>query len=133
MSGEINVSSVSPKALQPSSGVAQSAQPAAKAVLDSGTIKAVDAGNKAAAAKDSVEQARISVEDLQASIDKLNEFMKQGQRSLAFSVDEQAEEVVVRVTDRETNELVRQIPSEDAIQLKEHLDGLLGLLFSKRV
>lgn len=77
------------------------------------------------------EAAAISVEELQAAIDTLNEFMKQGQRSLSFSVDNSADEVVVQVVDTETKELVRQIPNEETLRIKQHLESMLGLLFNE--
>lgn len=78
------------------------------------------------------EKTEISVEELQAAIDKLNDFMKQGQRSLSFSVDQSADEVVVRVVDTQTEELVRQIPNEETLRIKEHLESMLGLLFNDK-
>ncbi len=76
--------------------------------------------------------AALSVEELKAAIEQLNEFMKQGQRSLSFSVDKSVDEVVVRVVDTETQELIRQIPNEETLKFKQHLEGMLGMLFSDK-
>ncbi|MCW8883776.1 MAG: flagellar protein FlaG [Motiliproteus sp.] len=84
------------------------------------------------ASQAAVEQAQISVEDIQATVQQLNEFMSQGQRSLSFSVDDSVGEVVVRVTDKETSELIRQIPSEEVLKFKQHLDAMLGMLFNEK-
>ncbi len=91
--------------------------------------------NKAVSAPESskpAEKTEISVEELQAAIDKLNDFMRQGQRSLSFSVDQSADEVIVKVVDTQTQELVRQIPNEETLRIKEHLESMLGLLFNDK-
>lgn len=88
------------------------------------TNEAAEAGKAAA------EFVELTSSQLDGLVDQLNEFMKQGQRSLSFSVDKSVDEVVVSVMDRETKELIRQIPSPEALKLKQHLDGVLGLLFS---
>ncbi len=84
------------------------------------------------ASKAAAGEAALSVEELKAEIDDLNELMKQGQRSLSFSVDDSVDEVVVRVVDTQTEELIRQIPNEEVLKFKQHLEGMLGLLFSDK-
>lgn len=87
--------------------------------------------NEAAiAGKAAAEFVEITSSQLDGLVEQLNNFMKEGQRSLSFAVDRNANEVVVSVLDRETKELIRQIPSPEALKLKEHLDGVIGLLFS---
>ncbi len=110
-----------------------SAQSEAKPVLAESAVKQVDAAPEAAATLSSKEQARVSAEQLQTAVDQLNRFMHEGQRALSFSVDESGGEVVVRVSDRETNQLVRQIPTEEALAIREHLDQVMGMLFSEKV
>ncbi|MEH6826225.1 MAG: flagellar protein FlaG [Motiliproteus sp.] len=133
MVDQIGVSQV-PVSVQPKPVATQgSAQSAPQMVAPESAVKQVEAVVKVQASDGSVEQAKVSAEKLRASVDKLNQFMKEGQRSLAFSVDDSAEQVVVRVTDRESNELVRQIPTEEALAISEHLDSVMGMLFSEKV
>ncbi len=47
---------------------------------------------------------------------------------LNFSVDEESGRMVIKVTDTATNELIRQIPSEEALKLNKELDRLGTLL-----
>lgn len=120
--------------LQPKQVAVQGgAQSTPQAVAPQSQVKPVEAVVKTQASVGTVEQAKVSAEKLQASVDKLNQFMKEGQRSLAFTVDDSAEQVVVRVSDRETNELIRQIPTEEALAIREHLDQVMGMLFSEKV
>ena len=47
---------------------------------------------------------------------------------LSFAIDDSSERVVIRITDVSTGELIRQIPSEDALSIATSLDKLQGLL-----
>jgi len=78
------------------------------------------------------ETEQVSAEELQAAIDRLNELMKDGQRSLAFSVDEELGEVVVKVMDTKTEQLIRQIPNEESLKFAKNLEGVLGVIFNDR-
>ena len=59
----------------------------------------------------------------------LNEFMQTMQRNLKFSVDEVSGESVIAVHDAKTDELIRQIPSKEALELIHNMDRVIGLLF----
>jgi flagellar protein FlaG len=78
------------------------------------------------------QQASLSVENLQAAVEKMNELMQNGQRSLNFSVDDSTEKVVVKVMDTDTKEVVRQIPSEETLKFAEYLEGMVGLIFDDK-
>lgn len=73
----------------------------------------------------------LSVEKLEAAIDRLNEMMESSQRSLNFSVDTGSEKVVVQVKDLSTDEIIRQIPNEEALRFAESFDRMMGLIFSE--
>jgi flagellar protein FlaG len=48
--------------------------------------------------------------------------------SLAFSVDSANGKTIVRITDSETGEMIRQIPSEEMVAIAQSLDKLQGML-----
>jgi len=48
--------------------------------------------------------------------------------NLEFSVDRDTERVVVKVVDKETHEVVKQFPSEEALAISKALDKLQGLM-----
>ena len=70
-------------------------------------------------------------EKIERSINKLNDLMAKGQRSLNFSVDRSSDQVVVRVVDTNTDEIIRQIPNEESIRLAEYIDGMVGVIFNR--
>lgn len=52
---------------------------------------------------------------------------------LGFSIRKESEDVVMEVRERESGDLIRQIPSEEVLALREKLNELVGLLFDKQV
>lgn len=65
------------------------------------------------------------VEDVQQRFDTMG-------TTLNFSLDSATDSLVVTVTDKESGELVRQIPPESLLELKAKLDDLVGLLFDEK-
>ncbi len=63
---------------------------------------------------------------------RMNEHMLQMQRSLRFSVDETSGHIVVKVVDTDTNEVIRQIPSEEMLAMMKHINEFDGLIFDDR-
>lgn len=51
------------------------------------------------------------------------------QRNLNFSVDDSSGRMMVRVTDASSGEMIRQMPTEEALRLVESLDEIRSLLF----
>lgn len=55
------------------------------------------------------EQAQMR-ERLQSAVAQMNEYVQSTQRDLQFSYDEELGDTIVRVLDRSTQEVIRQIP-----------------------
>ena len=51
---------------------------------------------------------------------------------LKFSIDEDTNKTIVRVTDASTGELIRQLPSEEALAIARSLDKLQGLFVKQQ-
>jgi flagellar protein FlaG len=80
-----------------------------------------------------IKDERESEEKIASAVERINSFIHTMQRDLNFSVDEESGQRVVTVTDRSTNEVVRQLPSEEALEIMTNLDKISGLLFSSKV
>ena len=78
------------------------------------------------------EKTTISSTDIQQAIDQLNMRMQDMNRNVNFSVDQASGRDVVRVTNQNTGELVRQLPYEDTLQFMRNLDHMIGLIFDKK-
>ena len=68
-------------------------------------------------------------------VEEMNDIMDDLHTSLGFSVREdlQNRQVVVEIKDRDTNELIKQIPSEEMLTIKEKMLEFTGLLFDQNV
>ena len=70
---------------------------------------------------------------LDQAISRMNERMQDGGRGLAFKVDPSLDRPVVTVTNRETGEVIRQIPNEVVIRMAHSIDDNKGNLLNARV
>lgn len=62
-----------------------------------------------------------SPEALKASIDKMNEDLRQSKVNLDFSIDSKSKEVVVKVIDSSTGDVLTQFPSKQALAISESI------------
>jgi flagellar protein FlaG len=70
---------------------------------------------------------------LDQAIEHLNEQLQNSQTNLGFSIDSETDIVVVKVTNKETGELVRQIPAEAVVRLAGKMEDLKGLLLDENL
>jgi flagellar protein FlaG len=61
-------------------------------------------------------------EEVQAAVAQMNEYIQSTQRDLSFTYDPGSGETVVKVLDRSTQEVIRQIPDEIFLRLAQRLD-----------
>lgn len=84
-----------------------------------------------------VEQAgvpqRLSREEIEQTVSEVSNFVQNIQRNLLFSVDDDSGETVIKVTDMETDDVIRQIPSEEVLQLQQYIKDASGILFKAKV
>jgi flagellar protein FlaG len=59
-------------------------------------------------------------------VEKLQEFVSIAASDIKFSIDQDSGRTVVKVVDRETKDVIRQIPSEEMLELAKALDRALG-------
>jgi flagellar protein FlaG len=60
-------------------------------------------------------------EKVQAAVAQMNEYIQSTQRDLNFSYDPNSGETVVKVLDRNTQEVIRQIPNEIFLRLAQQM------------
>ncbi|KPM63634.1 flagellar protein FlaG [Pseudomonas monteilii] len=81
-------------------------------------------------------------EDLQAvhdavkvksAVSEIEKFLKASQRNLEFSTDEESGKIVVKVIASDSGELIRQLPSEEALRIAHSLGDVNSVLFDAKV
>ncbi|MEP4889999.1 MAG: flagellar protein FlaG [Aliiglaciecola sp.] len=77
--------------------------------------------------------------NIESAVSEISDFLQTSNRQLSFSVDEKSERQVVKVTDSESGEVIRQIPTEEVLALSEKIKDLqsdvgsaVGVLFNKQ-
>lgn len=74
-----------------------------------------------------------SADEIQQDIAKINDQLESMNRSIRFSIDEGTKDIVVRVVDENTGEVVMQIPPDELLKLRERLSEMSGLLVREQV
>ncbi len=77
---------------------------------------------------------KVDVEDLLKDIEKSIDKIKMIFRGEAqFILDRELNMIIIKIKDRETGEIIRQIPPEVAVKIAKNLQELMGILFDERV
>lgn len=70
-----------------------------------------------------VAENKMQPEELLQQIKAITE---EGTHSVRFEKDNSVNELIVKIVDRETDEIIRQIPPEELVNLSRHLQELSG-------
>ncbi|MXS19964.1 flagellar protein FlaG [Pseudomonas oryzihabitans] len=76
--------------------------------------------------------AEINRDKVDSALSGLKSKLQNDHRNLDFSVDNSTGQVVVKVIDGESGKLVRQIPTEDVLELSKQLDDFRSLMFEAK-
>lgn len=80
----------------------------------------------------SVKAAPPTAEQLQSTVDEVKQVLEPVAQNLLFSIDEDTGKTIVKIVDSTTDEVIRQIPSEEFIAIAKALDSLKGLLLKQQ-
>lgn len=98
-------------------GSATAVKPAAPAAIDGKTQ-----------GKDDAQSELKEVKQAVSDINKAMQFMS---RQLEFSVDTDSERTIVKVIDQQTREVIRQMPTKEALEIGKALEKAQGLLIKQ--
>jgi len=74
--------------------------------------------------KDKMSKSSPSLKEIADVTVAVNKFFNVTQRNLEFSVDDSTDEVVMSLVDKTTGEVIRQFPSEEALDMLQRLQEL---------
>lgn len=77
-------------------------------------------------------QKNTNIEELNTVIKSVNDIIKPFNNSLQFNIDQDSGRTVVKIMDSTTQEVIKQIPSEEMLALAKALDQLKGLLVTQK-
>jgi flagellar protein FlaG len=72
--------------------------------------------------------ARVDPVDVEHAVERLTRIARESGRSLTFSVDGSSGRTIITVRNAATDEVVRQIPSEEVLKVAQSLESLGAML-----
>ncbi|AHE95421.1 flagellar protein FlaG [Thermocrinis ruber] len=83
--------------------------------------------------QDAQEKRDIKPEELQKLIEEVKRKFDMLSKYLKIDIDQELEIPVVKIMEKDTNRVIRQIPPEYLLELMKRIDQLLGLLMERKV
>lgn len=77
-------------------------------------------------------QQQPNSRQLHNAVDQVNKTIQTLSNDVQFTVDKETGKDIVKVVDRETREVIRQIPSEEMVAIAKRLDELQGLIIRQK-
>jgi len=78
------------------------------------------------------DKVKPEIQDVKEAVESIQHFIESAQRNLEFSIDESTDQVVVKVINKASGELIRQMPSEEALQLAQRMKEDNPVLFQAK-
>lgn len=129
--------------INPAPALAVAAQQTLAPKSDSGaravTQQAVEPSTNAVPMNDAMrgvreaQQEPPSPADLQQALKEVQTAINGVANDLRFSIDEDTGRTLIKIVDRETDEVIKQIPSEELLRIAKALDKFQGLLVKQEV
>ena len=98
-------------------------------VRDSAEAMSKAAGQRKSQSLNEIAEMAAEIREAVAAI---NEAVKKVPTSLDFSVDEASKRFVVQVTDKNTGELIRQLPGDAVLRIARQLESMKGVVFDQK-
>ena len=86
-------------------------------------------GGESLANKSTKSPNAVSAVALKDSVDEINRFINSS-NGLNLNIDHASGKVVVQIVDKKTNEVIRQIPSEEVLSIARDLGAKKGILLN---
>jgi flagellar protein FlaG len=78
-------------------------------------------------------QQQPTMKEVQQAVKAVQHFVEpMTSNSLQFELDSTSGKMVVRITDSQTGEVIRQIPSKEMLEIAQSLDRMQGLLLKQK-
>jgi len=126
-SGVLMVNNIHPASQQPAQGAKQSQA----AVINNVGVDLVSKSKVATVNDDKSliqkTEGVASVQEIQSAVDELNTRLESQEIQVNFDVDDETGRIIVKVTDSESGETIRQIPSEATLEFAHNASKGVGI------
>lgn len=76
---------------------------------------------------------QMTTRDVKEVLESFQELSNTIQTKLNFTVHEENNAIVIKVLDKESNELIRQFPTDEMLNLQDKMRDMAGFLFNAKV
>ncbi len=98
--------------------------------------EATAATDKGQSSMGNTDKSKPNVKDVSEIVDAVQESLdtiKEQTTHLRFSVHEQTDQVMVKVTNPDSGEVIREIPSQEFLDLAAKFEKMVGLMFDMKI
>ena len=111
---------------------ARAAEPAAAAA-----VVAVAAGRSSPSKVEPNSDTALTLEAMRESfresVEAANERLSSRGTSISMAIDKATDTVIVQIKDQQSGDTVRQIPSQQALQISRNIERLTGIMIDQKV
>ena len=111
---------------------ARAAEPAAAAA-----VGAVAAGRPSPSTVEPNSDTALTLEAMRESfresVEAANERLSSRGTSISMAIDKATDTVIVQIKDQQSGDTVRQIPSQQALQISRNIERLTGIMIDQKV
>ncbi|HYD60989.1 MAG TPA: flagellar protein FlaG [Noviherbaspirillum sp.] len=76
--------------------------------------------------------AAPSAEQVTQALKSINKTLQGLSQGLEFTIDEDSNRTIVKIVDKDTKDVIRQIPTKEALEIAKALDQASGLLIRQK-
>ena len=108
---------------------ARAADPAAAAAVAAGR----SSPSKVEPNSDTALTLEAMRESFRESVEAANERLSSRGTSISMAIDKATDTVIVQIKDQQSGDTVRQIPSQQALQISRNIERLTGIMIDQKV
>ncbi len=81
----------------------------------------------------SFSEGKLSDDEIEQIVNELNNFIQIFNTKIAFEIDKETRKTVLKIIDAQSDEIIRQIPPEELLEISRRISELLGLIINAKV
>ncbi len=93
-------------------------------------IKAATATQEVVETRKNDSMTEPDSEQMLAAVTEMQDYVDAAGRNIQFQLDDDSGRMIVKVTEASSGDVIRQMPSEEALRLAENLNEIRSVLFS---
>lgn len=76
---------------------------------------------------------QVNKEDIERVADQLNSKIESTNKGLKFFVHEATGQMAVKIIDKDTNEVIKEIPAKELLDLQAKIEDMVGILIDREI